>query len=157
MADEPTSDVQAFAKLLALEPASGGGRGRHSPLYWWMFTRADELRPILERTRTAWANVAAKLPDTDETKDGTGRRPSGERVRKVWFEVRKAKGWTVDLPAARPSAATKHNDPVPVAPPPQPPEPQVAVPADADSDNYKEITVTASDGKTTKTVRIPKR
>src|SRR5664279_5031006 len=24
----------------------------------------------------------------------TGRRPSGERVRKIWFEVRKAKGWT---------------------------------------------------------------
>jgi hypothetical protein len=113
MTDEPVSDVQVLARLLQLPPTPGGGRGRHSPLYWWMFTRADELRPIFERSQTAWADVAAALPDTADIRDGAGKRPTGDRLRKTWHEVREAKGWKV----AKPVPATATTPAQPVRPP----------------------------------------
>jgi hypothetical protein len=58
-----------------------------------MWQRADDLRPFLEHGRAAWADVAAELPDTDEIRDGRDKRPTGERVRRTWYEVRLAKGW----------------------------------------------------------------
>ena len=64
-----------------------------SPLFRWMWQRADDLRPLFEHGRTAWADVAAELPDTDEIRDGRDKRPTGERVRRTWYEVRLAKGW----------------------------------------------------------------
>ena len=63
-----------------------------------MWQRADDLRPLFEHGRTAWADVAAELPDTDEIRDGRDKRPTGERVRRTWYEVRLAKGW-ISLPA----------------------------------------------------------
>jgi hypothetical protein len=93
MPNEPPPDVQELAQRLLLQPKYGGGRGRHSPLFWWLFTRADDLRPIFDRTRATWDNIAAVLPDTDEIRDGAGKRPAGERLRKTWFAVCQAKGW----------------------------------------------------------------
>ena len=73
-----------------------------SPLFWWMWQRADDLRPLFEHRRAAWADVAAELPDTDEIRDGRDKRPTGERVRRTWYEVRLAKGW-ISQPAPDPS------------------------------------------------------
>lgn len=73
--------------------AIGGGRGRRSPLFRWMHARADDLKKMLDDVRPSWDAVAAVLPQIDEVKDGEGKRPNGERVRKTWFEVRQAKGW----------------------------------------------------------------
>jgi len=114
MTDDPTSDVQALARLLLLRPTPGGGRGRRSPLFWWMFTRADELRPIFERAQTVWDNVATALPDSDDILDGAGKRPTGDRLRKTWHAVCLAKEW-VAKPAKAPSAPTKQQpaDPAP--------------------------------------------
>jgi hypothetical protein len=58
-----------------------------------MWQRADDLRPLFEDGRAAWADVAAELPNTDEIRDGSDKRPTGERVRRTWYEVRLAKGW----------------------------------------------------------------
>jgi hypothetical protein len=115
MPKDPPPDVQELAQLLLLQPTSGGGRGRRSPLWWWMFERSDALRPIFARTRTTWANVAAALPDIPDTTDGSGKRPTGERVRKTWFEVCQAKGWATK--ANRPSPSpTLPADPSPLPP-----------------------------------------
>jgi hypothetical protein len=67
-----------------------------------MWQRADDLRPLFEHGRTAWADVAAELPDTDEIRDGRDKRPTGERVRRTWYEVRLAKGW-IRQPALDPT------------------------------------------------------
>jgi hypothetical protein len=63
-----------------------------------MWQRADDLRPLFEHGRAAWADVAAELPATDEIRDGSDKRPTGERVRRTWYEVRLAKGW-INQPA----------------------------------------------------------
>jgi hypothetical protein len=76
-----------------LQPATGGGRGRRAPLYWWLYARAEEIRPLLASIRPSWDNFATVLPDINEVRDGSGKRPSGARVRKTWFEVCQAKGW----------------------------------------------------------------
>jgi hypothetical protein len=131
MTKEPSADVQEFARQLLLQPTPAGGRGRRSPLFWWMFNRADELKPIFERARTIWANVAAALPDTDDTKDGAGKRPTGERARKTWFEVCQAKGW-MEKPA-QPSRPAPTKDQ-------QPP-----TPGDASADD-EDVQLTAGDG-----------
>jgi hypothetical protein len=58
-----------------------------------MYLRADDLKRVLDDVQPSWESVAAALPDIDEARDGSGKRPNGERVRKTWFEVRQAKGW----------------------------------------------------------------
>jgi hypothetical protein len=93
-------------KQLLQTSTTGGGRGRRSPLFRWMYSHADDLKQMLDDVKPSWAAVAAVLPTIDDVKDGSGKRPNGERVRKTWFEVRLAKDW--DVPrhtrAARKSA-----------------------------------------------------
>jgi hypothetical protein len=93
MTKEPSPDVQDLAHRLSQKTGHIRGRGRRSPLFRWMWQRADDLRPLFEHGRAAWADVAAELPDTDEIRDGRDKRPTGERVRRTWYEVRLAKGW----------------------------------------------------------------
>jgi hypothetical protein len=131
MVDKPTSDVAALVRLL--QPKPGVGRGRHSKLYWWLFTHAEEVRPILEQGRPLWADVASHLPDTDDVLDGAEKRPTADRVRKAWGDVCKAKGWS--LKPAEDTAAKK-----PVTPPPPPP--------DAPQAGTRTIQLRAGDGTT---------
>jgi hypothetical protein len=93
MTKEPSPDVQDLARRLSQKTGHIRGRGRRSPLFRWMWQRADDLRPLFEHGRAAWADVAAELPDTNEIRDGRDKRPTGERVRRTWYEVRLAKGW----------------------------------------------------------------
>jgi hypothetical protein len=121
-------------RALSRQPKPGVGRGRHSPLYWWLFTRADEVRAILEQGRPLWDDVAAHLPET--ALDGTGKRPTGDRARKAWVDVCKAKGWQSrgkDLPPS--SGEPPPSLPLPTIPAEDPPL--------TDDD---EIILTAADG-----------
>ena len=58
-----------------------------------MYARADDLKKMLDDVQPSWDAVAAVLPTTDDVKDGSGKRPNGERVRKTWYKVRQAKRW----------------------------------------------------------------
>jgi hypothetical protein len=89
----PSADIQSMMNQLLQTGTTGGGRGRRSPLFRWMYSRADDLKKMLDDVQPSWDAVAAVLPATDDVRDGSGKRPNGERVRKTWFEVRLAKGW----------------------------------------------------------------
>lgn len=97
-------DIRQVADRLKTNP--GSGRGRRSPLFRWMYDRAGELRKLLDDVQPSWGSLADALAGTDLT-DGTGKLPDAERVRKTWFEVRRAKGWTgnTSQPAAKDARA----------------------------------------------------
>jgi hypothetical protein len=117
----PSDDIQTMMGQLLQAGITGGGRGRRSPLFRWMFSRADDLKKMLDDINPSWDAVAAVLPQTDEVKDGEGKRPNGERVRKTWFEVRQAKGW----------AKSPDKPPAPASPPQA--KPVSAIPPSAGS------------------------
>src|ERR1700761_7645230 len=115
MAPKLAADIQQFAQLL--RASTRGGRGRRSPLFRWMYSHADDLKQVLDDVQPSWDSVAAALPDIDEIRDGSGKRPNGERVRKTWFEVRQAKGWDVSRStAALRKSASVGEPPVTVTP-----------------------------------------
>jgi hypothetical protein len=120
---------------------TGGGRGRRSPLFRWMFSRADDLKKMLDDIHPSWDAVAAVLPQTDEVKDGEGKRPNGERVRKTWFEVRQAKGWAPKEPVEakpldKPTAPASSPQPKPIPPiPPARVSPAGSTPDDDPDDD----------------------
>jgi hypothetical protein len=125
MARKAPAEIQTMMdELLRTGVVSGGGRGRRSPLYRWMFARADDLKKMLDDIHPSWDAVAAVLPQTDEVKDGEGKRPNGERVRKTWYEVRSAKGWAKPLdkspaPASSPMPKPATDDSPEDEPPPR--------------------------------------
>ena len=71
--------------------ASGGGRGRRSLLFRWMFKRSAAFEQMLAETQPSWDSVAAAAAALGLT-DGVGKPPTAERARKTWVEVRRAKG-----------------------------------------------------------------
>ena len=89
--------------------ASTGGRGRRSSLFHWLFKRASNFDEMIKDRRPSWSSVAAAAAALD-LKDGCGHPPTGERTRKTWFEVRRAKGWLDKTPA---SETIPHVDAVP--------------------------------------------
>ncbi len=116
MARKRHSDIKQIAKLL--QTTVGGGRGRRSPLFRWMFARADDLKRVLDDIQPSWNSLAAVLPLIAAVNDGSGKRPNGERVRKTWYEVRRAKGWGVaKVPRPKP---TRQSQPSPQRPLAQP-------------------------------------
>jgi hypothetical protein len=127
----PSDDIQTMMNQLLQTSTTGGGRGRRSPLFRWMYSHADDLKKMLDDVRPSWDAVAAVLPATDYVKDGSGKRPSGERVRKTWFEVRQVKGW--DAPKVAP-AARAATDKVPLEST-SPVPPASALPAGPPSDD----------------------
>lgn len=136
MNDKPTRDVKDLARRLkAQPPRSSGGRGRHSPLFLWMFERAGDLRPILDHT--AWNAAAAVMPETDNIRDGAGNRPSAARLRKTWAAVCRAKGW-------------RAAQPLPNRPQPLP------SPIQGNENEEEEITMTMGSGKVV-TVKMPRK
>ena len=118
MAREPSADIQQIAQLL--QASMGGGRGRRSPLFRWMYSRADDLKRLLDDVQPSWDAVAAVLPSTSDVNDGSGKRPNGERVRKTWFEVRQAKGWDTSKNRAAANTVAKSQPRRPSAPPTNP-------------------------------------
>jgi hypothetical protein len=123
----PSDDIQTMMGQLLQTGSAGGGRGRRSPLFRWMFSRADDLKQMLDDIHPSWDAVAAVLPQTDEVRDGENKRPSGERVRKTWFEVRMAKGWTPKVPVeAKPleKPPAPASSPIPKTAADDPPDPE---------------------------------
>jgi hypothetical protein len=110
-------DIQALKQHL--KPGLGG-RGRRSTLFRWMFKRADAFNRMLNDTQPSWASIADAAVALGLT-DGAGKRPTAERARKTWFEVRRAKGWhLVSEPAPMPGAISTRPAAVAPALPPFP-------------------------------------
>ncbi|KAA5611618.1 hypothetical protein [Rhodovastum atsumiense] len=73
-------------------------RGGHSPLYEHLWDHYEELAPGLNPPRRPyWDGVAAALralhpgETAAQIADGDGKPPTGERVRKAWWQVRRDK------------------------------------------------------------------
>lgn len=116
------ADLDNILAAARRRPSEGARRG-HSPLYEWMWSRAEQLAPELDPPRTPnWTAMAEEFQRA-EVMDGQGRAPTAETVRKTWWKVRKdrlrqASGGTVlQVPAARRG----------VTPPPPSPETRAAV------------------------------
>ena len=85
----PKGSVAELSAFLDLHGA--GGRGRRSSLSRWMRANHDEFAAMLATKEPGWNKVAAWLGTTAGLLDGSGRPPTGERVRKVWWETRRDK------------------------------------------------------------------
>lgn len=72
-------------------------RGGRSPVYDWLAARYDELVPILNPpARPFWDGLAAEVRSRfPDVLDGEGKPPTGERMRKAWWQVRRDKGGSV--------------------------------------------------------------
>src|SRR4051794_25706736 len=91
-----TADFRKTVERIQLTP--GVRKTRRSDLYLWMFSRVDQLEPLI--TQWTWETVAAAVCRLG-IRDGAGNPPTAERCRKTWLAVRRAKGW-MERPAASP-------------------------------------------------------
>jgi hypothetical protein len=98
---KPDDDLLDMAEQLQ---AAAGGRGRRSPQFQWLFKRAAVFDRMLAELQPSWASVAEAFKRLGIT-DGAGKHPTGERTRKTWTEVRRAKGW-LDKPDVPPPRVT---------------------------------------------------
>jgi hypothetical protein len=119
---KPKSDARGVARLtemLAKTPVRG--RGRHSALTRWLQAHHDEFAAMLLDKQPSWEAVAAGLAAMGVC-DGAHKPPTGERVRKAWWEVRqhtaaRQSGRTEmpvvvqPVPDARPSLMPEHGMP----------------------------------------------
>jgi hypothetical protein len=65
----------------------GGGRGRHSPLYEWLWTHYKQLQPELSAPRMPnWSAIAETLAGHGIA-DGTGKAPTAALTRSTWWKV----------------------------------------------------------------------
>ena len=118
---KPDDDVLEMAEQLQ---SAAGGRGRRSPQFQWLFKRASASDQMLAELQPSWASVAEAFQRLGIA-DGAGKHPTGERTRKTWTEVRRAKGWLdkPDLPPPRvtaPSPQAAASEPI-RKPPERPP------------------------------------
>lgn len=110
MSGKSPSDVKNLTRTLLAQQDRGGGRGRRSRLYFWMFSRAEDLRPLVGHA--TWDSIAASLPDTPDILDGAGKRPSGDRLRKTYYAVALAKGWLGKSDPPRPEPPSHRTAPI---------------------------------------------
>ncbi|MGI4939529.1 MAG: hypothetical protein ACRYHQ_02980 [Janthinobacterium lividum] len=81
----------SVAELNAFLDQNGmGGRGRRSPLSRWLRANHDEFAATLVAREPGWDEVARGLSAMGLL-DGNGKPPTGDRVRKVWWETRRDK------------------------------------------------------------------
>jgi hypothetical protein len=86
-----TSPKNGIAELARrLSQAGIGGRGRRSSLVRWLNVHRDPFAALLAEQEPSWTDVATALAAMGVC-DGAGKPPSGERVRKAWWAVRRAK------------------------------------------------------------------
>ncbi len=80
----------SVAALIAyLDRNGAGGRGRRSSLSRWLRAHHDEFAAMLAVNEAGWDELAAGLSATAGLLDGNGKPPTGERLRKVWWETRR--------------------------------------------------------------------
>jgi hypothetical protein len=113
MVRETHDDLRGIAKRLL--PACGGS-GRRSPLFRWLYARADAFQKLLEDTNPSWVSVAEALA-AKGLLDGWGKHPTAERVRLTWFAVRRVKTQAPESRETRtvpvPSPTPAHLEPAP--------------------------------------------
>ena len=88
------ADLQAIAARLS---PSSGGRGRHSPLFRYLYERADAFKRLLDEKRPAWSAITSALASEGLT-NGDGQPLTRRRVQKTWYAVEIAK-WRPPHPA----------------------------------------------------------
>nr|WP_294516037.1 hypothetical protein [uncultured Rhodopila sp.] len=119
-----------------------------SASYRWLWKRRVEIEAVFAQHGRRWNALARTAAD-----EGLAFNP--DDLRKSWgrLQIDLARAGVTDDRKSEPSR------PIPGAPtsqlPPRPPEPPAALAANL-PDNEEEITITSMDGKTTRTVRIPK-
>jgi hypothetical protein len=84
------------------------GRGRRSPLFRWLFDRADTFQRLLEDKRPSWSAITKELSGLNLA-NGSGQPLTPRRVQRTWYAVVRVKGW--DKPPLKP---------VPLVEPPAP-------------------------------------
>jgi hypothetical protein len=114
-----TDEVRKIGKRLKPRGRATDGR---SALYHWLFQRADLFRRLLDDSHPSWESVAAALANQGLT-NGRGKPLDAERVRKIWFNVRRAKGWLTSRPAPVQTPAPSPLPRAPARPPIAPPLP----------------------------------
>lgn len=87
MSKKAHADLSAFAANLS---PSSSGRGRHSPLFRWLYARVEPFERLLGETRPSWDAVVAVLAKEGLT-NGDGKPLSRRRVQKTWYSVLRAK------------------------------------------------------------------
>ncbi len=119
---KPRSNARGVARLAEmLTKTPVRGRGRQSPLTRWLQAHHDEFAAMLLDKQPSWEAVAAGLAAMG-VRDGAHKPPTGERVRKAWWEVRqqaatRQSGRTEPpmvvqpVPDARPSLMPAHGMP----------------------------------------------
>lgn len=129
---------------------------RSGPYVWLRKNHAEIAAAIAVQARPSWKALAKAAAD-----DGTPFAP--DTLRKAWQrlerDLARASATETGKPESlRPASADQVPKPQPQLPEPPgvPATPPASPPPATNDDNYKEITVTASDGKTTRTVRIKK-
>jgi len=101
MSKKDRADLPAFEHL---SPGSSG-RGRHSPLFRYLYDHADAFKRVLEEIRPSWGAITDALAKEGLT-NGVGQPLSRSRVQKAWYAVEQTKART--KPEQRPP------DPAPV-------------------------------------------
>lgn len=89
------NELRLIAKHL--RPGARNSSARSS-LFRWLYERADAFQRLLDDSQPSWKSVADALAVLD-LRDGAGKLPTPVRIRKTWFEVRRAKGWLAKAPA----------------------------------------------------------
>lgn len=116
MGSETEEDEAELGAILAAAKRrpDGGARKPHSPLYEWMWARAERLATELNPPRTPnWEAIAEEFRRA-KVLDGQGKAPTAERVRKTWWQVRADRRRQQGGEAVRPAAKQ------PAVPPPPP-------------------------------------
>ena len=93
-----------------LRPGARNSSARSS-LFRWLHERADAFQRLLDDSQPSWKSVSDALVLLD-LRDGAGKPPTPVRIRRTWFEVRRAKGWlaktpTSDVPVPQKPAETR--------------------------------------------------
>jgi hypothetical protein len=116
MRRNPDDELAELARNLT---AARGGRGRRSPLFRWLNARADAFQTLLNETQPSWQSVAEGLA-AQGIRDGAGKPPTAERVRKAWLEVRRVRTRNMEpVPQPTRESLTKALSSSTVTPPPR--------------------------------------
>ena len=111
----PVGDVTQLITLL--DQTAMRGRGRHSQLSRWLRAHHDAFVAMLADRQPGWDDLATALAALG-LRDGDGKPPTGERARKAWWAVRRAKAVTASQvkPPAPPGPAGTITSAVTAAP-----------------------------------------
>jgi hypothetical protein len=73
--------IDSLKRMAGAKPPVG-----RSWVYWWLNKEYRRLRPLIERRRTSWSDIAAAI-EADGLTGATGKRPHPNAVQKVWRRV----------------------------------------------------------------------